>query len=326
MAQKITHFSVGDLWQPQFTFTSGGSNVDPTTLTVLQQDPAGTETTVASSASVAAMTTVSTPVAKMSTGVFKLNPGISLSSAGYWFVKGIGQGAAQATIQEQVVVDPDEFTSNAGVSTRALVKLPEVKDWLQQQNLTVSEDLELVRVINDVSDRIYYESGGREFIAKDSGTTRTFDVSNYGYCIYVGDLASLTTASPAITVSNHEGTAIKTLNPSDVTLYPLNREPWEPIRKLEFSRLTSPLLSPGYRVAVTGTWGFPSVPGNIRQAALDAIAAIMDRDVEHYRQDLGSLQGEGGNVVVLQSPQQMYISLPPGAFAVARSYKDPLLG
>lgn len=328
MAQKITHFSVGDLWQPQFTFTSGGSNVDPTTITVLVQDSAGVETTVASSATVSALTSISTPVAKTATGIFKLNPGQTLSSSGYWFVKAIGQGAAQATIQEQVTVDPDEFTLNAGLSDRALVSLAETKDWLQQQNLTVSEDLELARVINDVSDRIHYEAG-REFKPITAGTvTRTFPVTDYCSTIRVGDLNVLSTSSPMSVLAYDGVTTIKTFATADLVTYPLVKQAWEPIRKIQIRSTAYTGLSPGQWITVTGTWGFPSVPGNIRQAALDAIAAIMDRDVEHYRQDLGTVTpgGEAGNVVVLAQSQPMFLSLPPSAFAVARSYKDQLLG
>ena len=109
---------------------------------------------------------------------------------------------------------------------------------------------------------------------------------------------------------------IKTLDASAITTYPLNREPWEPITKLEFNRTSSPLLIPGQRVTVTGTWGFPAVPGNLRQAALDAIAYTLDRDVEHYRQDLGAVAG--GEVTLM-------LALPPSALEVANSYAKPLV-
>ena len=326
MAQKITHFSVGDLWQPQFSFTSGGNPVDPTTITVLQQDPAGVETTVASSASVAGLTTISTPVAKMSVGVFKLLPGINLTSSGYWFVKGIGQGNAQATIQEQATVDPDEFVSDAGVSTRALVSLAETKDWLQQQNLTVSEDLELVRVINDVSDRIHYEAN-REFKPIAAGSSsRFFPVTDYCGSIKVGDMNVLSTTSPLTIYANDQVTSIKTFATTDLISYPLVRQAWEPIRKIVIKPTSYSYLVPGQWISVTGTWGFPSVPGNIRQAALDAISSIMDRDVEHYRQDLDQNPATGEGTVVTLGGGPVLMALPATALSVVLDYRDPLLG
>jgi hypothetical protein len=80
------------------------------------------------------------------------------------------------------------------------------------------------------------------------------------------------------------------------------------------------------RLEVTGTWGFPAVPGNIRQAALDAIAAVLDRDVESYSTDLAPMQqqGEGTNVIIMgRSPR--LLSLPPAALAVAWSYRPKFI-
>ena len=327
MAQKITHFTVGSVWQPQATFLVNSTATDPTTITVLLQNAAGVESTVASSSSVAALTSASTPVAKMSTGVFKLNPGTTFDASGYWFVKFIGQGTATGTKQEEAIVDPDEFTSNAGISSRALVSLPEVKDWLNQQNLTVAEDLELVRVINDVSDRIHYEAG-REF--KPEGTnpqTRTFEISEYTRCVYIDDLTSLTTSSAAVTVVGTDWTTvISTVSASNIRTYPLNREPWQPITKLELSPLSAPsFLAPGMSVQVSGNWGFPAVPGSIRQAAMDSIAWMMDRDVEHYREDIAAGGGGGGETTVVVGGTSL-MSLPASALAVVWDFRDPLIG
>jgi hypothetical protein len=82
----------------------------------------------------------------------------------------------------------------------------------------------------------------------------------------------------------------------------------------------------GQRVAVTGSFGFPSVPGDVRQAVLDAVAATMDRDVEHYRADLGTTgsqgqQGEGGTVVMIGRTGGRLLSLPPASQAVAWRYR-----
>lgn len=330
---KIQHYDIGDLWTPQMTWQVDANNdgvpdtpTDPSQIVIRQQTPAGVESVLTTASSPSSLTSASTPLARLSQGVYKLNPGISLTSSGYWFIRAEGIGAAEASEEFQAIVDPSEFTLDGGLSTRALVSLAETKDWLRRASIDTSNDIQLVRVINDVSDRIYYESGGREFKAKDSGVTRSFDVALYGYSIYIDDLASLTTASPAVTISTREGTAIKTLDNADVTVYPLNREPWEPITKLEFLRTKSPLLCPGYRVAVSGTWGFPSVPGNIRQVALDVIGAVMDTDVEHYREDITAETGGATGATAVLAPQQMFVPLPPEQFAIVRSYRKPVIG
>jgi len=319
---KIQHYDIGDLWTPLMTWKVDTNNdgipdtaTDPSQIVIRLQTPAGVESVVTTASSPSSLTAGSTPLARISQGVFKLNPGVTLNASGYWFLRAEGTGAAEASEEFQAVVDPSEFTAAGGISTRALVSLAETKDWLNQQNIETGEDLEIVRVINDISQRLHDEAS-REFVAKDSTPARSFDVYNYGYCVWIDDLAALTTASPAVSIANREGTVIKTLDASAITTYPLNREPWEPITKLEFNRTSSPLLIPGQRVTVTGTWGFPAVPGNLRQAALDAIAYTLDRDVEHYRQDLGAVAG--GEVTLM-------LALPPSALEVANSYAKPLV-
>lgn len=319
MAQKITHYTVGSVWQPQATFTVGSTATDPTTLTVLQQNAAGVETTISAAVSPAGLNASSTPVAKPSTGVFKLNPGTTLDASGYWFVKFIGTGAAAATKQEEVIVDPDEFTSNAGLSDRALVTLAETKDWLNQQNIDPTEDLELVRVINDVSDRIHQEAG-REF--KPNGTnpqTRQFTVDFCTRVLELGDsdLATLSTSSPITMTAYDWSTTAITFTTADARGLPLIRKPWEPITRLELRQNAGGYFMPGYTINITGNWGFPAVPGNIRQAALDAIAYVVDRDVEHWRQDLAAVST--GEVTLM-------LSLPPAAQDAANSYNKLFVG
>lgn len=328
MAVKITHFDIGDRWTPQATWTVGAAATDPSQIVVRLQDSAGLESVVTTASSPAALTSASQPLARLSQGVFQLSPGIALSSSGYWYLRFEGTGVAEASEEFQAIVDPSEFTSNSGLSDRALVGLSETKDWLQQQNIDTGEDLELVRVINDVSNRIHDEAQ-REFKPILPGTqTRSFPINHWSRCIEVGDLAVLSTASDAVKVIGSDwSSTVATVDVTYVRGLPTVREAWEPIRELEFNQ-NQIRPGPGMRVDVKGTWGFPSVPGNIRQAALDAIAENMDRDVEHYRQDLGQIETQGAGTTVVVSPTQppMFLSLPPRPLAVARSYKDQVLG
>jgi hypothetical protein len=337
VAVKITHYDIGDLWTPQATFTVANVNTDPTNLTVTQQDAAGAETVLLNNVLVSTLTGSSTPVAKTATGIFKLNPGISLTAAGYWFVKFTGTGAAAAAEQQQAIVDPDEFTTDAGVNANALVGLAETKDWLQKQNIDTADDLELVRVINDISAR-FYDEAGREFKVFSSGGTlvsppalnpqvRLFDVDEvaiWNRAIRVGDLTSFT----AVRILDELGNLIQTVATSDCISLPRLRKPWEPIRALRFTQNIMRLwggLYP-YVVEVTGVWGFPSVPGNVREAILDAVVSVMDRDVEHYRQDFAPQPGGTGTNVIMLGARPQILSLPPEALAVAQFYRDQLVG
>lgn len=328
---KIEHLDIGDLWTPQFTWKVDSNNdgvpdavTDPTQIVIQQKTPDGTISTLTTASSPGTLTSASTPLARISQGVFRLNPGITLNAAGYWFVRAAGTGAAEAAEEFQAIVDPSEFTASGGLNQNALVGLNETKDWLQHNNIDTGEDLELVRVINDVSQRIAYEAG-REFKASTtSDETRTFDVLYPGRCLYMNkDLNTFTSAS--IVSGIDWTTTVQSVTASDVTLRPLVRESWQPARELQFSyNVVS--LSCLYRVKVQGKWGFPAVPGSIHQAALDAIAFNMDRDAVHWQQDLGPQTGGGeANVIVLGGQKPFILSLPPTVLAVCRQFKPQLV-
>lgn len=333
---RITHYDQGDIWTPQATFAVGGTPTDPTNITVRVKKPDGTVTVLGPVAG----GTGGSGIVRVSAGVFKTD--ITLDDAGYWAARFEGSGAATASEEHNAIVDPSEFYESAQLGTRALVGLAETKDWLQQQNIDTAGDLELARVIADVSDRIHHEAE-REF--KPSATnpaTRTFAVEPTGASrpwyidgVYQGDLnrnrrtvrvGDLTSFTAVSILDTDWTTVLEAVTLTDVAAHPLVRQAWEPIRELEFhSDVTQ--LETGMRVTVTGTWGFPAVPGDIRQATLDAVAAIMDRDVEHYSQDLGlQAGGESGNVIVIGRGQQRLLSLPPGVLAVAWRYRDVNVG
>jgi hypothetical protein len=330
---QITHGDVGDNWVPQATFTVGGVATDPTTVTVKIRDPAGTISTLGPVSGA----TGGGGIVRVSAGVF--NTIVPITAAGYWYANFTGTGAAAAAEDFEYRADPSGFTSNWGLSTRALVGLGEAKDWLQSQNIDTAEDLDLVRVINDISDRFHQEAERefkvdgtnpqtRTFIAEPLGNTRPWyidgeyqgDINPTRRRIKIGDMAS---APTQVQLMDYDWTTVlETVALADITALPSPRRASEPITELEFhSDVTS--LASGMRVAVTGAWGFPSVPGDVRQAVLDAVAAVMNRDVEHYRQDLGvaGMEGEAGTVVYVGRAGGRMLAMPPSATAVAWRYR-----
>jgi sulfite reductase beta subunit-like hemoprotein len=166
-----------------------------------------------------------------------------------------------------------------------------------------------------------------------SPAARLFDVEPVGWrtgIVMLGDLASAPTLVEIL--DTNWSTVLETVSAADYTLHPQIREAWEPIRRIEFNYGNGvTYLQRGFKVRVTGTWGFPTVPGNVRQAILDSVAWTMDRDVEHYRQDLGfsgatATPGAGGTVVMIGGGRTRLTTLPPTAQAVAWSYRDLLVG
>jgi len=169
------------------------------------------------------------------------------------------------------------------LSPRALCGLDDVKVYggfdLQDQGL----DSLLIRLINAASAEIH-RVAGREF--KPAGAnpqTRTFDVPvRLGFdCqereINVGDLAAWTSVAVW-------GAAV---GAGDVVGLPRVREEWEPFVKLRFTRLVR-WRGVGLRashyvpVDVTGDWGFPQVPEDIRQACVVTVMVWGERDIRHF--------------------------------------------
>jgi hypothetical protein len=111
----ITRYDIDDYWTWQSTFTRGGDGVDPTTLTVIVQDPDGVETTVVNAVSPIGLAPTSIPVARIDTGVFQGNPGVHMTAPGYWFVKVKGTGLAAAAETHVAYVEQDPIDVEAPV-------------------------------------------------------------------------------------------------------------------------------------------------------------------------------------------------------------------
>jgi hypothetical protein len=328
VASQITHNDIGDVWQPRFTFKVNNVLTDPSNVTFKLGLPDGTIETVGptSGAAPSGTSTHITGITRNGAGDYTLS--ISLDASGYWLSKASGTGAAVGSETWETIVDPDPFTANSGVSTRALVGLYETKAWLASTGQDTTDDLTVVRLINAVSDEVHRFTG-REF--KVSGTnpqTRTFDVDRvaqrYGY-VNVGDMTSFTSVQ---TVDTDWATVLETVPTASIQALPLVRATGDPIRALRVNfTLGSLTWRGGYQVKVTGNFGFPSVPEDVRHAVMDTIAYRRDRDVEHPRDTLSAVPGvnDAGAAVVLAA-QPRILAFPPDVYATLIKYRAPVVG
>jgi hypothetical protein len=198
------------------------------------------------------------------------------------------------------------------LSSRALITLDYAKEYLKTRASDEGEDDLLIELINAASTEIH-NLAGREF--KPRGTnpqTRAFDVpaSWYGTWplfrsreFFVGDLAAFPTDVKI------NGTSI---NLAAVTALPRVREDWQPFSHLRLDNtiLLTPTLTT-YRYAlveVTGTWGFPAVPENIKQACRVTVAHWVNRDIATWGEVFNT---EEGTLLPLPDtlPRQAYRSV-----------------
>lgn len=97
--------------------------------------------------------------------------------------------------------------------------------------------------------------------------TRLFDLGcQQMYCrvLEIGDASTVT----SVFIGAENGSASVAQGSTTYTLEPRIRESWEPVTALRFLTMVSSAAVLRYRyiVSVTGNWGFPSVPGFVRQA------------------------------------------------------------
>lgn len=157
---------------------------------------------------------------------------------------------------------------------RALCSLVDVKRWGE---VDPAEDDLVVRLIAAVSETIQDVAEREVRPIGQNPQTRVFDVRRDPLVpgtsfreLPIGDLASFT----AVTV---DGTAAA---PANVTGLPRTRKGWQPITRLRFGPSVS--LPVGAEVAVTGNFGFPAVPERLRQAAIEQVSTLMNRDISKF--------------------------------------------
>lgn len=225
---------------------------------------------------------------------------------------------------------------------RALCRLEEVKRLLPNYQEPVdpteqgNADTFLLDLIDSASQKIH-EVAGREFVSiEDTGTsgnndwpappvaTRAFDVlinatipadpavgrkrTRY---LKVGDLASLT----AVDYGDPWQAPRFSIDLSLVRAQPLVRAPWQPIRTLEiFGDVWSEQV-----YDVSGRWGFPSVPMDVRLAAADQAAIWAGRDLRNFSQAFLEAVAAGS------SPTEPR-SLAQSVFDTAVAYQIPEIG
>jgi hypothetical protein len=327
------HRDIGQAVSERVTFRDlSGALADPTAVTLRIRTPAGVVTSYTGA-----------QILRESVGVY--SKALAYDMAGYWGIRWEATGAVMAAEEKTVIVGPSEFYSAALLSPRALVSLQEAKAELKEVGQQL-EDLDFVQRINAVSTTIHNVSG-REFVARNAtrdadGTrvvaaqTRTFDVGHppmrreryyvdgelvggpWGE-IRVGDLASLT----SVNVRDRAGTLVEAVALGDIVTLPRNRQEWEPITRLWFMDTVS--LNWNLVIEVTGVWGFPQIPEDVKRAAYEEVAVNLDRDTTNYRESLAVEQAGAGSQVILTGGAggRDYRELTsPRAQAIAMSYRE----
>jgi len=167
------------------------------------------------------------------------------------------------------------------MALRDLCSRADVKTYIGGEvDATTEYDPLIDRLVSSSSDYIHRRVN-REF--KAFGTNpqmRAFDVDGFTVRereLAVGDLATM--SAIAVAIKDSEGTLVENADTSKLVALPRIREEWQPIDSLRFP---AGKLAVGYVVEVTGTFGFPLVPEDVRQYAIAYTADQFARDVSRY--------------------------------------------
>ena len=178
-----------------------------------------------------------------------------------------------------------EVADHAPTATPALCTLADVRADLQTPPADVAQD----RLVEDMivaASRAIRQYTEREFTL-ESGTapvTRTFDVGGGHRMattegVPVGDMAS---APGTVRVLDSDGGTVSTLTvASDLVMLPTPRQSWQPITAMRF-RPNAQSLAADYQLEVTGTFGWPSVPEDVKRACVRTVVAWLRRDVQAF--------------------------------------------
>lgn len=158
----------------------------------------------------------------------------------------------------------------------------ELKDWI---GIEVDQfDLKLDNVITSVS-RWQDQYCQRHFWQTAANTPRVFESPGCRRLLRLGPFNDLATLVSLKTDENDDGTFETTWDPTDYETLPLNAaaapeaRPITKIRATGLGRWFPTPLCAGRlaRVQVTGTWGWPAVPEDVKQACLIQAHRIFNR-------------------------------------------------
>lgn len=163
-----------------------------------------------------------------------------------------------------------------------LCTVQDVRDFLQKPSIDVSQDAVIGALITAVSKTItsYCE---REFAPVVAATARTFELQLFSWPAFLSfapyDLQTLTS------VVMDPDLEAATLSTDEYRLFPVPQKDGV-YTSIRLAPLTFPTIGrvswATRQVKVTGDWGFPSVPADVKQAAVMTTAIWLRRDVSAF--------------------------------------------
>lgn len=252
-------YPLGDTILLSETFTVNGTQTDPTTVSLLVQDPSGAQTTY---------TYAGAQVVRVSAGAYQYE--LAVPVTGTWSYRWTGTGAAPGVGEGEFGVYDLVAGDSTATPAGSLASVNEYKAFVGQDFADTSQDA-MIRLWLAAASTAIQVYTRREFISALGTGTRNFEVRSTGYVSFRRyDLQSASLV--AIDTEGTDGVTATTIDPSQYMLLPVDAPDgvYTSLRFYTFS--VGPILRQVYgvsrQVSVTGTWGYPAVPADVKRAAL----------------------------------------------------------
>ena len=236
----------------------------------------------------------------------------------WWYVPSMPDGGPETFPYFWIIVsDPLGQAQNADLCT-----LDDARTTLELNEDDESRDA-LIRLYITTASLALCREADAEFAPISTGLSRVFEVSPwtrrvdfYGYDLQVADTVTLNWDDPANSFVMTAGTdyILRPVNSYTGTYKSLQVSPFDNIyatRWILFSKAS---------IQVTGTWGFPVIPADVRMACIQTVRAWLDRSLAAY----GNLSAGKNGSGVVPSPAPSY-ALPASACALVAPYRRVLV-
>jgi hypothetical protein len=204
----------------------------------------------------------------------------------YWIIWDNGSGLFS---DPELLIVSSSLTEPAVPAGRDLCALADVLRYVPGYVSADDTDATLQELITSLSIDAYQDTG-REFTPRaPNPDTRVFEVDWYTLEereLEIGDLAQIDDDFE-LTLSDPDGTVLQTLQEGAYVALPRSRDAWEPITTLKLPRVAvapaePALLAIRRLITITGTYGFPAIPENVRQAIAKLVIVRYLTDVADH--------------------------------------------
>jgi hypothetical protein len=306
-----TIYELGDVAVLNVTFSVDGTPTDPTTVTLTIRKPDGSTTDYTGG-----------QLVHDSAGVYHV--AVDCDQPGDWTYRFVGTGAAADVETGIFYVKPDPTAADPYgrdlCTLRDVFRLvpgfdPDEVDADGNENGEIVETI--ANLISSESQSIYKETG-REFVAITGADPRIFDVSA-SVCrrrsMPIGDAAAIT----QVELFDFDGvTSLGVVDPNLYILEPRLREDWRPITRIRFPYRPGTILrlAPGRTLEITGSWGFPLIPADLRQACAKRVLLRYVADSANAGTRLADALDDTFSIgALLRSSKEVVKSYSAGPFA-----------